>query len=193
MRNFEAIARDGQIPPDSNWATWLCCGDRGSGRSRACAEWLLSIKTPSSKFALVASNAGTLRIMIDELIGRSVEDPAGYVAARYALQWESGALACGFVLEGDKQLERIRGLEFNAAWGDNLFDDAPPVGHLVKRMAYYARLDETLRVLRTSLRQSPRQVALSVGLDYFPNPKLLRAACGGGTFIRTRIRTSALV
>ena len=33
-------ARSAQLPPDGEWTTWLLLGGRGSGKTRAGAEWV---------------------------------------------------------------------------------------------------------------------------------------------------------
>ena len=35
--------RDAQLPPRGDWVTWLLIGGRGSGKTRAGAEWVRSL------------------------------------------------------------------------------------------------------------------------------------------------------
>ncbi|MGH7490004.1 MAG: ATP-binding protein, partial [bacterium] len=40
-RWWQFWARDEQLPPDGDWRVWLFMGGRGSGKTRAGAEWVL--------------------------------------------------------------------------------------------------------------------------------------------------------
>ena len=44
-----------QLPPEGDWTTWLLMGGRGSGKTRAGAEWVhaLALARPESRIALV--------------------------------------------------------------------------------------------------------------------------------------------
>jgi phage terminase large subunit-like protein len=39
--DWKAKARPEQLPPDGDWTVWLYCGGRGSGKTRAGAEWTI--------------------------------------------------------------------------------------------------------------------------------------------------------
>jgi phage terminase large subunit-like protein len=39
---FEFWAMEHQLPPIINWKTWIILGGRGSGKTRAGAEWVRS-------------------------------------------------------------------------------------------------------------------------------------------------------
>jgi len=47
-------ARDAQLPPYGEWRTWLIMGGRGSGKTRAGAEWASGIALGLPPFAKVA-------------------------------------------------------------------------------------------------------------------------------------------
>jgi phage terminase large subunit-like protein len=54
--NWPSWARDDQLPPPGDWVTWLLLGGRGSGKTRAGAEWVRAQATgpaPVSPIALV--------------------------------------------------------------------------------------------------------------------------------------------
>jgi hypothetical protein len=38
--DWQLIARPEQLPPEGDWRTWLMMGGRGSGKTRAGAEWV---------------------------------------------------------------------------------------------------------------------------------------------------------
>lgn len=47
-------SRDKQRPPDGDWTTWLLMGGRGSGKTRAGAEWvrqLVEAGSPRSRWS----------------------------------------------------------------------------------------------------------------------------------------------
>ena len=63
--DWEHRARDEQKPPPGDWRTWLMLGGRGSGKTRAGAEWVHARRdaTPAGpasalRIALVARDAG---------------------------------------------------------------------------------------------------------------------------------------
>lgn len=39
-REWLIQARDAQLPPSGDWRVWLILGGRGSGKTRAGAEWV---------------------------------------------------------------------------------------------------------------------------------------------------------
>ena len=41
--DFATFYTDGQLPPDTDWRTWLIMAGRGFGKTRAGAEWVLSL------------------------------------------------------------------------------------------------------------------------------------------------------
>ena len=53
-RNWLLNARPAQLPPDDDlWRTWLFLGGRGSGKTRAGAEWLTAQARPGARLALI--------------------------------------------------------------------------------------------------------------------------------------------
>ena len=54
---WEAIlARETQLPDDSDWVTWLFLAGRGTGKTRTAAEYLAwqAIINPETRWAIVA-------------------------------------------------------------------------------------------------------------------------------------------
>src|SRR5262245_16193123 len=49
-------ARPEQLPPPSDWRTWVFMGGRGAGKTRAGAEWVaaLALSGAAGRIALVA-------------------------------------------------------------------------------------------------------------------------------------------
>ena len=62
-----------QMPPEGDWRTWLLMGGRGSGKTRAGAEWVHAVASADARglrIALVAETLGDAReVMIDGISG----------------------------------------------------------------------------------------------------------------------------
>ena len=41
--HFPTFHHPGQLPPDTDWRTWLIMAGRGFGKTRAGAEWVMSL------------------------------------------------------------------------------------------------------------------------------------------------------
>lgn len=114
-----------QRPPEGDWRNWLLMGGRGSGKTRAGAEWVHAIasagKRSDLRIALVAETLGDAReVMIDGVSGicriarRFRPD---FEASRRRLVWPNGAMAQIFSSEDP---ESLRGPQFHFAWADEL-------------------------------------------------------------------------
>jgi phage terminase large subunit-like protein len=113
--------------PDS----WLVTGGRGSGKTRAGAEWVDSVvrglppyTMPGrcyGRIALVGESLGEVReVMIEGPSGiRAISrgEPPGFETTRRRLVWPNGAVAQIFSSEDP---ESLRGPQFDAAWCDEL-------------------------------------------------------------------------
>jgi phage terminase large subunit-like protein len=126
--DWQLAARPEQLPPEGNWRTWLMMGGRGSGKTRAGAEWvhgLASGDVPGlggdGRIALVAETFGDAReVMIDGvsgIIGVARTGRPVFEATRRRLVWPSGAVAQMFSSEDP---ESLRGPQFDLAWCDEL-------------------------------------------------------------------------
>ncbi|KAB0680054.1 DNA-packaging protein [Aureimonas leprariae] len=155
MPGWAEIAREAQLPPLGDWRHWLIVGGRGSGKTRAGAEWVLGLVAgkapfaarPHERIALVAETLADAReVMIDGESGiRTVavgERPV-YEATRRRLVFANGATAQVFSSEDP---ESLRGYQFDAAWGDEL--------------AKWVRAGETFDNLQFALRLGSRPRAL---------------------------------
>ncbi len=164
-----------QTPPPGEWVTWLLLGGRGSGKTRAGAEWVRS---------LAARGVGPIAIVgetITEALSVMVEGPSGIMAVTppadrpkvsgAALHWPGGV--SGMVL-GAADPERFRGPQFAAAWCDE-------VGKWPHAEAAWDMLQFGLR-----LGDRPRQVATTT-----PRPtKLLKRLLAEPTTVVTRMTTA---
>jgi len=122
--------RNSQLPPrNRDWLTWLLMGGRGSGKTRAGAEWINGIAygfvpfalRPIGPIALIGETFADVReVMIDGPAGiRACApfDPPRYEVARRRLVWPNGV--CAQVFSGEDP-ESLRGPQFAAAWWDEL-------------------------------------------------------------------------
>ena len=126
-------AHDAQLPPTSTvagnaWTTWLIMGGRGSGKTRAGAEWLRAMvrhhqtRGTALRLALVGpSYAEAREVMVEGISGVRALDWAGgrpeFISSRRMLVWPDGSSAQLFSAEDP---EELRGPQFHAAWCDEL-------------------------------------------------------------------------
>lgn len=183
MPRWAEIARAEQLPPQGDWRSWLLIGGRGSGKTRAGAEWVRALAMgetpfasgPHTRIALIAETLGDAReVMIEGESGLKAvcftEAPT-YEASRRRLVFPNGAVAQIFSSEDP---DSVRGYQFDAAWGDEL-------GKWVKaeetfdNLMLALRLGEKPRVLFTT---TPR-----------PVPVLERLMAEPGTAVQ-RMRTA---
>jgi len=128
-REWLIKGRETQLPPRSEWQTWLILGGRGSGKTRMGAEWVngmaLYLKpfttTRSCNIALVGETLADVReVMIDGpsgIMSVSRAERPRYEMTRRRLVWTSGATASMFSSEDP---DSLRGPQFDAAWCDEL-------------------------------------------------------------------------
>jgi len=153
--DFPTHALAHQRPPQyaSNgkpWTTWLILGGRGSGKTRAGAQWVrdLALGDPAARIALIGETKHDAReVMVEGVSGllavhRSDERPQ-WLPTRQRLEWSNGAVAQVFSAE---EPEGLRGPQFSAAWCDEL--------------AKWRQAEATFDMLQFGLRlgERPRQV-----------------------------------
>jgi predicted phage terminase large subunit-like protein len=128
-------ARDDQFAPvlakgGGRWHTWLILGGRGSGKTRAGAEWVRAqvIGEPpladrrSHRIALIGDTIAQVRsIMIEGVSGlMSIYPPdrrPKLEVSKNQLVWDNGTMAQLF---GADDPDCLRGPQFDAAWCDEL-------------------------------------------------------------------------
>jgi phage terminase large subunit-like protein len=117
-----ALRRD-QRPPGGDWRSWLILGGRGSGKTRAGAEWVQALATGDSpvRIALIGETLGDAReVMVDGVSGiwriARVDRPA-FEVSRRRLVWPNGSTAQLFSSEDP---ESLRGPQFDYAWADEI-------------------------------------------------------------------------
>ncbi|CDZ73638.1 Phage DNA Packaging Protein [Neorhizobium galegae bv. orientalis] len=179
-RDWDIKGRRDQKPPEGDWRTWLIMGGRGSGKTRAGAEWIHGLASAGSRsqlrIALVAETLGDAReVMIDGVSGicriaRSKRPD--FEISRRRLVWPNGAIAQIFSSEDP---ESLRGPQFHFAWCDEL--------------AKWRHAEETFDMLQFGLRlgADPRQLVTTTPR---PVPILKRLIPDPGTQL-VRISTQA--
>ena len=124
-RDWDFKGRPEQKAPEGDWRTWLIMGGRGSGKTRAGAEWVHALasadKRSDLRIALVAETLGDAReVMIDGVSGicpiARTNRPI-FEISRRRLIWPNGAVAQIFSSEDP---EALRGPQFHFAWCDEL-------------------------------------------------------------------------
>ncbi|CDZ48349.1 Phage DNA Packaging Protein [Neorhizobium galegae bv. orientalis] len=179
-RDWDIKGRRDQKPPEGDWRTWLIMGGRGSGKTRAGAEWIHGLASAGSRsdlrIALVAETLGDAReVMIDGVSGIcriARSNRPDFEISRRRLVWPNGAIAQIFSSEDP---ESLRGPQFHFAWCDEL--------------AKWRHAEETFDMLQFGLRlgADPRQLVTTTPR---PVPILKRLIADPGTRL-VRISTQA--
>ncbi len=145
--DWDAFAHPAQRTPPRGWTTWLLLGGRGSGKTRAGADWMAArAVTPEAmtvgRMALIGASLHDVReVMIDGPSGLRAlpgRERPRWEASRRRLVWANGAVAHSFSAEDP---ESLRGPQFEAAWADEF--------------CAWRRPEETLALLRMGLRLGP--------------------------------------
>lgn len=163
--------RDDQIPPEGDWAVWTLCGDRGSGKTRAAAEWLVTeaASHATSRWAVINPDKQAADITLGTVA--HVAQMAGlvnkYSRTMQYLRLNNGAIILGLTAQSPSAL---RGRTFNGA----LLDD-------VGRWAD----ERVLTDLGISLRAEPGRIVSTVD-DY--TPPVIRALHGTHEGIKSIVK-----
>jgi hypothetical protein len=135
-------ARASQRPPEVPWNKHLFLAGRGSGKSRAGAEWIrdLAQKTPGSRLGIVGATASDVRdTMILGPSGIMSISPDWfrpvYHSSLRRLDWPNGSQC---LLYSAEEPSRLRGPNFSGAWIDEI--------------AAWDRATETMDMLSFALR-----------------------------------------
>ncbi len=118
-RDWRFWARRSQLAPDGDWRIWLFMGGRGSGKTRAGAQWIAEgvARGLYARVALIGATHNDARqVMIEGESGLLRAAPAArYEPSNNRVLWPSGAIAT--VLSAEEP-DSIRGHQFDAGWGD---------------------------------------------------------------------------
>lgn len=183
LRRWPVWARGSQLAPRCDWTNWLLLGGRGSGKTRAGAEWVRAMATgdrafvarPIGRIALVAETYADAReVMIEGESGllavHSSRERPVWISSRRRLEWPNGSVAQVFSSEDP---DALRGPQFGAGWCDEL--------------AKWKNVDETWNMLQFGLRLGdfPRQVITTT-----PRPlKLLKTIVADERTTVSRMKT----
>jgi phage terminase large subunit-like protein len=184
--DWELWARDDQLPPPPDtdgraWRTWLILGGRGSGKTRAGAEWVRAQATAPGeasvpRIAIIGETLDQARsVMVEGISGVLAVHPddarPSFQPSRRQITWPNGAIAQLFSAEDP---ESLRGPQFTAAWLDEI--------------AKWKRAEEVWDMLQFGLRlgTSPRQVVTTT-----PRPvPILKRIMSEESTVTTRVRTA---
>jgi phage terminase large subunit-like protein len=96
--DWASKARPEQLPPEGNWSTWVYLGGRGTGKTRAGAEWVRGLAEAASvaRIALVGPTAAAVRdVMIEGESGLLAVAPNSnrptYEPSKRRLTWNNGS------------------------------------------------------------------------------------------------------
>ncbi len=122
--HFATFHHPGQLPPDTDWRTWLIIAGRGYGKTRAGAEWVLAqVRShPGIRVALVGATISEAQaVMVDGDSGlrrlAAEGEIASWSASRHTLFFANGAEA---TLYSGANPESLRGPQHHFAWADEL-------------------------------------------------------------------------
>lgn len=155
-QHWVTFARPDQLAPEGDWTTWLMLGGRGSGKTRAGAEWVAGLvrqgvtpialvgQTMTEALAVMArGESGLMRVMRrhrPKLRGTT-------------LVWDNGVEA---MLMSASDPDRFRGPQFAAAWCDEVakWPDAEAAWDMLQ---FALRLGDRPRQVATT---TPRPIPL---------------------------------
>lgn len=179
LREWEINGRAEQKPPSGDWRTWLIMGGRGSGKTRAGAEWVHRLASEGARsdlrIALVAETLGDAReVMIDGVSGIcriARKHFPDFEISRRRLVWPNGAVAQIFSSEDP---EALRGPQFHYAWCDEI-GKWKHAEETFDMLQFGLRLGTDPRQLVTT---TPRPVPVLKRLIADPSTRLVRIATG---------------
>lgn len=156
--NWHKWAFPKQLPPEGEWTTWLLMGGRGSGKTRAGAEWVRMLaRERVSPIALVGETmTEALSIMVrgeSGIIAVHPDDERPILRGGNRLVWPNGVEA-SIMTASDP--ERFRGPQFAAAWCDEA-GKWPRAEEAFDQLQFGLRLGERPRQLVTT---TPRPTKL---------------------------------
>lgn len=161
-----------QLPPPGDWTTWLLMGGRGSGKTRAGAEWVRVLaKEKVTPIALVGETmTEALSIMVrgeSGIIAVHPDDDRPVLRGGNRLVWPNGVEA--WIMTASDP-ERFRGPQFAAAWCDEA-GKWPRAEDAFDQLQFGLRLGDRPRQLVTT---TPRPTRLIKRLLADPQTVIVR-------------------
>lgn len=128
---------DYQVPPaDPFWNIWILSGGRGSGKTRAGAEYVVQFakENPGSRIVIIGRTQADIRQVLIEgesgilscYDGIADPDMPQYSPSRSILKWSNGSQATFIsadqeALKADEQgTNSLRGVQADLMWGDEI-------------------------------------------------------------------------
>ena len=145
-------ARKDQHPPaDGDWLTWLSMSGRGSGKTRAGAEWVHRMVEKYPRVALIAPTGADARdTMLEGESGILTIAAPGkrphYEPSKRRLTWPNGSVGTIFSAE---EPDRLRGPEHYFAWVDEAAF-MPLIDDVWSNLLFGLRLGKQPRIMVTT-------------------------------------------
>lgn len=124
--DYKFNARPKQLPPPGDWTFWLINCGRGFGKTWTGASWIKEQEALATKagkkleigiFGAVYQE--TERTMVQAILDMYPESTRPiYTANKKTIKWKSGTIA--HVIQGGQTPEKLRSLNLNVAWVDEL-------------------------------------------------------------------------
>ncbi len=168
---------DHQVPPVTDWRTWVMLGGRGAGKTFAGAFWLHEQARASGlTFALVGPALHDVReVMVEGPSGLKSMSPPGdrprWEAGRKRLVWKNGTVAYAFSAEDP---DSLRGPQFHAAWADEFCAWREPE-RVLSNLRFGLRLGPDPRLVLTT---TPRPIPALRRLLAEPDVETTRGGTG---------------
>lgn len=143
------------MPPPGDWRIWLFLGGRGSGKTRAGAEWIADgVKRGTMKrIGLIGATWHDARaVMVEGESGLLAVTEADFEPSLRRLKWANGAVA---MVVSAEEPDAVRGFQFDAVWADEFCKWAYPQAAL-DMILMALRLGKDPRMLVTT---TPRAIA----------------------------------
>jgi len=124
LHHWPFWGRREQLAPAGDWTTWLYMGGRGTGKTRAGAEWIVQRVESGAgrRIALVGATAADVRdVMVEGESGLLAIAPSWdrphFEPSKRRLIWSNGAIA---TLYSAEEPDSLRGPQHDTAWCDEL-------------------------------------------------------------------------
>lgn len=173
--DWDRWALDKQRPPQGDWTTWLLLGGRGSGKTRAGAEWVRGLAArrigPIALVGETMTEAISIMVRGESGILNVHPDEDRPVLKGQRLIWPNGIEA---TILSASDPDRFRGPQFAAAWCDEV--------------GKWPRAEEAWDMLQFGLRlgERPQQLATTT-----PRPtRLLKRLLDDAHTVVTRMATA---
>jgi phage terminase large subunit-like protein len=154
-RDWRLRARPEQLAPPGDWRIWLFLGGRGSGKTRAGAEWIAEgVRNKTMRrIGLIGATWHDVRsVMIEGESGLLAVTKATFEPANRRIKWSNGAIAD---IVSAEEPDAVRGHQFDCVWADEFCKWSNPQDSL-DMILMALRLGDDPRMLVTT---TPRNIA----------------------------------